>query len=251
MEPTKQLVLTKKYRKLMAALRWRLQGEKFHTALACLNLAEQYSLGIASKSGIVKEEAYDIQFRKDGVTPEFEHQIRIALLAFILKDVPDLEALICVILLHDLMEDYDVERQLILDTLTQWTGPDSKNKAWARKVYNAVWAMTKTYRGVKKSMEQVLADIADDALASLAKGLDRVQNFQSMIRVFKLAKRKAYILEGIDWFLPMLKKARKKFSYQMDAYLCIETLMKYQIELFQVINDTDLVNALNSEGVSK
>ena len=250
MEP-KKIVLTKKYRKLMAALRWRLQGEKFYTALACLDLAEKYSLGIAGKTGIVKEEDYDIQFRKDGETPEFEHQIRIALLAFTLKNVPDLEALICVILLHDLMEDYDVERDLIMATLMQHTGTQSKSRGWARRVYDAIWAMTKTYRGVKKSMEQVLADIADDPLASLAKGLDRVQNFQSMIRVFKLAKRKAYIQEGIDWFLPMLKKARKQFSYQMDAYLGIETLMKYQIELFVVINDTELVNALNSEGVSK
>ena len=221
--------------KLRIALMWRLQGAKMYKALAALELGESYSKG---------------NTRKDGITPEYAHQIRIALHAFTLKGVSDydLELLICVILLHDIMEDYNVERLIIMNVIDaaakradpKYDGNDGVIVACS------VWAMTKTYKGVKKSPERVFDDIANDMYASLAKGLDRINNFQSMVGVFKLAKRIEYIQEGLKFFLPMLKMARKYFPHHLDAYLNIETVLKYQIELIQVINDTDYVESINS-----
>ena len=221
--------------KLRISLIWRLQGAKMYKALACLDLGETYSKD---------------QTRKDGVTPEFAHQIRIALHAFTLKGISDykLELLICTILLHDIMEDYDVEATTIIKTIDDAAKrADHTYMGYDGAIVQAsVWAMTKTYKGFKKRAEDVFKAIEDDELASLAKGLDRVNNFQSMVGVFKLAKRIAYIQEGLQYFLPMLKNARKRFPHHADAYLNIETVLKYQIELIQVINDTDYVESINS-----
>lgn len=131
------------------------------------------------------------------------------------------------------MEDYDIEHQIIIDLVGALN-------------HKSIWAMTKKYQGVVKSQAQVFEDIANDMNASLAKGMDRIQNFQSMVGVFTLAKREAYVQEGKDWFLSMLKKARKKFPHQTDAYLNIETVIKYQIQLLDVINSTEYVESINS-----
>lgn len=62
--------MTTTYHKLKISLKWRLVGAKYYKALAAFEFAENCSLG---------------ETRKDGVTPEFEHQVRIALFAFTLK----------------------------------------------------------------------------------------------------------------------------------------------------------------------
>ena len=211
-----------------------------YKALAAFDLAEEYSLG---------------QMRKDGITPEYQHQVRIALHAFTLKDLSHdkLEWLIATILLHDIMEDYDVEDYVIINTIDQAAkNADAKYAGNAGYlVHKSVWAMTKKYQGVSKSADSVFEAIGQDEIASLAKGLDRINNFQSMVGVFTLAKRIAYVQEGLKYFLPMLKKARKKFPHHADAYLNIETVLKYQIEMLQVINDTEYVEQINSTGATK
>lgn len=231
------LVLAKPdYTKMRISLLWGLQGKGMTLALTAMLFAEDYSRG---------------NTRKDGITPEFEHQVRQALFALLLKDISDikLELLICVTLLHDVMEDYDVELQTLVNLLD---GAALQNPKYAGLgslgaiVAASVWAMTKTYKGKKKSPDSVFADIANDELASLAKGLDRMNNFQTMVGTFNLPKRISYVQEGLKYFLPMLKAARRKFVHHTYAYLNIETVIKYQIELLQVINDQAYLEDINS-----
>lgn len=199
--------------KCLISLRWRLVGEKMFTALQALELVERYEKG---------------HFRKDGKTPSVIHQIKIALHAFTLKNVISLEQLICTILLHDIIEDHDIDDQEL-------------RQQFGTTVYNSVWAMSKKsirHKLKRTDMQHIFEGISQDKNASLAKGLDRINNFQSMAGVFTRDKQLSYIEEGKMYFLPMLKAARKRFPEQTDAYLNIETVLKYQIQLLEIINST-------------
>ena len=206
------------YMKKRIALRWRLIGANCHTALKALKYVDD----------VLEEKAKDdpsVLFRKDGTTPALMHQVRIASFALTLKGIDGhmLDQLICVILLHDVMEDFNVSRALI-------------NQMFGEEVYYAVWAMTKKFNGMIKSPESVFADISKNLLAALAKGCDRIDNFQSMHPVFTREKQLRYLEEGQTYFLPMLKEARETFTEFTDAFLNIETMLKNQIMLLEFIN---------------
>src|SRR3990170_8235289 len=81
-----------KFQKKLLTLRNQLIGARFHHALAALEFAMKYHTGT----------------RKDGVTPEFQHQVEIALYALTLPDLMHREEVIATILLHDVREDYGV-----------------------------------------------------------------------------------------------------------------------------------------------
>lgn len=202
-----------KFDKMRSALRWRLLGQGFHVALAAFEFTSKLNI---DKDG-------NLMLRKDRMTPKFYHEVRQALHAFTLKDVTDLEGLIVTILLHDVMEDFGIDMGLIADK-------------FGEKNFQSAWAMTKKYQGVTKSPEQVFMDIGNDRNASLAKLLDRIDNFQSMPGVFTQAKQLAYIEEGEVYFLPMAKRARQRFTQQNDAYFNVITVLRYQIELLKLIN---------------
>ena len=82
-----------RYEKLSIALKYYLVGKKYDTALRAMTFAKNYHTGM----------------RKDGITPEIQHQIEIALYITTLKNIRDEQNVIAVALLHDVMEDYDVE----------------------------------------------------------------------------------------------------------------------------------------------
>lgn len=159
--------------------------------------------------------------RKDGVTNEFEHQLTIT--HYIRSLINNLEypsETICVSLLHDVPEDYDVS----FDELTQKFGPI---------VSGSTEKLTKFYRGVKKTNEVYFSGIASDPIASIGKGGDRIHNLQSMVGVFTKTKQEEYVKEAEDWILPSLKEARRLFPKQELAYENIKLMMKSQIELIK------------------
>ena len=200
----------KEFDKLKQALEWRLIGANMHRALDAFHLACRYMQDGKRKSG----------------EPSLIHEVSIAHFAFTLKGVEGiLEDLLCVIFCHDLMEDYNVSRSEILEKVTP-------------EVYAAVWAMTKTYDGVKFDDKVVFFNISRNLLAALAKGLDRINNYQSMVGTFTSAKQISYMAEGYEHFMPMLKSARKNFVVYTDAFLNIETMLRYQLQLLEVINQT-------------
>jgi hypothetical protein len=70
--------------------------------------------------------------------------------------------------------------------------------------------VTKTFRGILKPKELLYAAMANDPIASLVKGCDRMHNFQSMPGVFTIPKQVEYLAEGEEDILPMLLQGKVK-----------------------------------------
>ena len=190
------------------SLRYWLQGAQYYQALAAMEYAAGYHTGV----------------RKDGVTPEFDHQISIAHYVRTLRDQLEYpEHTLCVVFLHDVREDYGVSGQEI----TQRFGD---------QVARAVDAMTKTFRGQARSEQLVFEQIASDPIASVAKGADRIHNLNSMVGVFNTQKQLTYVDEAERLFLPMLKKARRLHVRQEGVYENIKHMLMSQINLIKVMH---------------
>lgn len=194
--------------KRQTSLRYWLQGAGYFKALEAMEFARHYHIGV----------------RKDGITPEFDHQVSIGQYVRTLhQGILYFEPTIATIFLHDVREDYGVSSEEI-------------ETRFGSMVANSVEAMTKEFRGVKKPIQSVFDDIANDPCASIAKGADRIHNFSSMVGVFSLPKQKEYIAEGKDYFLPMLKAARRKFPQQEPIYENIKTMLNSQMTLIESIH---------------
>lgn len=195
------------FQKRQISLRYWLLGKGYLSALSAMEFGQKYHVG----------------FRKDGVTPEFDHQISIAHFVRTLPELRHQEETLSTVFLHDVREDYHVsDHEIRID--------------YNDLVANAVEYMTKTFRGVVKNENLVFEQIAADPIASIAKGADRVHNFGSMVGVFSIAKQKQYLDEGEEFFLPMLKKARRNFPDQEAAYEIIKHMLLSQIELIRAIH---------------
>jgi (p)ppGpp synthase/HD superfamily hydrolase len=192
-----------KFSKLYIALKFRLLGANYTRALVALETARK----------IHKD------FRKDGETPEFQHQIEIALHLMTVKGIDSiLEDVIICALLHDTPEDYP--EALPPSWYIQNFGEDNWRRAqWLNK---NLWKDYPTYFG----------QLATDPVTALVKGCDRKNNFQSMNRgKFSIEKQKKYAEEVQVYFLPMLKEARRLHPVFMDAFYSLESILKDQHEL--------------------
>ncbi len=202
--------LMNKFDKQKLVLRQLLIGAEMYNALIAMEFADKYHNGT----------------RKDGVTPEFAHQIEIAMYAWSLPSLRHREATIATIFLHDIREDYGIAK-------TEIEGLFGDNPQFAKLVGDAVWAMTKKFRGHVRDTTEVFAGLAADEIASIAKGCDRIHNIQSMGGVFSKEKQQKYIDEVRELFLTMLKKARRNFPYQVIAYENIKFVLRSQISLIE------------------
>lgn len=198
------------FEKKLLVLRQQLIGARYFNALAAMEFAMQHHTGT----------------RKDGVTPEFQHQVEIALYALTLPDIRFREEVVTTIFLHDVREDYHITDAEIRDLFPQGTD-------FANRVSHSVELITKEWRGEKKPSRAYFDLMAADEIASIAKGCDRIHNYQSMVGVFSPEKQEEYLKEGDDWFLPMLKKARRAFPHQTMAYENIKFVMTSQMQLIR------------------
>lgn len=210
-----------KFEKKLLTLRQQLIGARYHHALAALEFAIRYHTGI----------------RKDGITPEFQHQVEIALFALTLPDLMHRQAVIATIMLHDVREDYGVTAGEIRELFFE-------DAEFAALVDRAVENMTKEFRGVKKDEKALFEAMSQDPIASIAKGCDRIHNISSMLGVFTVEKQKKYVQEVHDLFLPMLKTARRLFPHQVNAYELLKFTLHMQIDLikFTWLADPDQTN---------
>lgn len=193
--------MIKPYEKLHISLRYFLLGKGFYKAADALEFAGSYHTG----------------FRKDGITPEFQHQIEIT--HYLRTLIPSLmfpEETLTTALLHDVTEDYGV----LSSTITERYGSD---------ISQAVQLLDKN----GKSLEFYFSGIANNPIASIVKGGDRMHNIQTMVGVFSPEKQLKYINEVEDHFLPMLKTARRKFVSQESAYENIKHILTSQLELLK------------------
>ena len=167
--------------------------------------------------------------RKDGVTPAFDHHVVQA--NFIRPLLPHLmfpQETLCVIFSHDTAEDAGLSPEEITQHF--------KDRGFANRVATAIWLMTKKFRGgvgASDTPQGMFKGIAENPISSIAKGVDRIHNLQSMVGVFTPEKQAAYLAETEEFFLPMLKEAERLFPEQEPAYKMIRTVLKMQIELLR------------------
>lgn len=199
--------------KLRLHLRGWLQGRaeenpEYYLPLKALEFGDQYHKG----------------HRKDGVTPEYQHQMEIAQnLRTLSRNLLFPAQTLAAALLHDVMEDYDVSMRTMV-------------AEFGRPIADAVWRLTKVHAGTKKPLSQYFGEIAKCQIASVVKGADRVNNMQSMVGVFTLEKQKEYIFEVEEYFLPMLKSARRAFPEQEPVYENLKLMLVSQIQLLNAIH---------------
>lgn len=192
-----------RFEKLKLALRYFLLGKQYFTAVEALEFASQYHRGT----------------RKDGVTPEFQHQIEIAHYVRTLPTLIHLEETLAVALLHDVVEDYDVELKLIDDT-------------FGERISTAVDLLNKN----GKAEDYYFHHLSGNPIASIVKGADRIHNLQTMVGVFTHEKQGVYVQEVENHFLPMLKTAKRSFIQQEAAYENIKHMLVSQVELIKEIH---------------
>jgi (p)ppGpp synthase/HD superfamily hydrolase len=192
------------HQKKTIALRHFFLGKSWHKALAAMELAQEFHTGK----------------RKDGVTPEFEHQLGIAsYLLTMEKNLVFPELTIAVSFLHDVSEDYNL-------------GFEELEKRFGNEVSAAVKLLTKKYRGNKIPTETYFSELVNCPIASVIKGADRINN-QQTIFVFKPEKQKEYLEETQKLIVSMLKLARHKFTEQFQVYHNILFILRGQMEFIQ------------------
>lgn len=178
-----------------------LHGRGWTNAVRALHFAEEYHCGL----------------RKDGITPEFSHQVHISLyLTTLVPHFRQGEEVITTALLHDVCEDYPVTFDEIADL-------------FGSIVCKSVTAMTKEYKGVRLHPEHVAELQSSDEIASITKGADRIHNQSTAVGVFSPSKIAEYVGETNTDILPMLKTARKNFPHQNGAYQNIKTVLTSQV----------------------
>lgn len=190
------------------ALRYWLLGRNMLACLRAMDEAERLHCGT----------------RKDGVTPEFAHQIWIANYLRTLPLGPDdLSLAIQAAFFHDTAEDKDVPVSDI-------------GQRYGSAVADIVERLTKEFRGVRVPEVTYFARIAGCGLAALVKGVDRLHNLDSMVGVFTLEKQVAYIDETRQWHLPMVRAAARRFPEYEPCYENIKRSLYAKVELIEAIH---------------
>lgn len=199
--------LEQDYTKQKIVIRAWLQGRGYFNALRAMDLAEKKHVGK----------------RKDG-SPEFSHQVSQALYAITLIDYflhP--EELLCVIFLHDIIEDTDVtEEQLFV--------------LFGSIVSKATTRISKVRNGVRIPDEIYYKEMEECPITSIAKGIDRFHNILSMLGGFTPEKQVSYVEETIKKVLPLLKFGRRRFPEQTAAYENIKLVLIVQLRLYNELN---------------
>jgi (p)ppGpp synthase/HD superfamily hydrolase len=199
---------TTEYEKSFTSLRHWLLGKEYFMPAEALQFAREWHTGK----------------RKDGVTPEDDHQLQVT------QYIRTLHSLllypqesIAAALLHDLVEDKPVSIEEI-------------RRLFGDRVGNSVWLLSKVRDGARRSDEEYYSGMANDPIASVVKGSDRIHNSQTMIGVFTPAKQLEYMDETRKFLLPMLKKARRRFPQQHAVYMNTKLILVSQIQLIEAVH---------------
>lgn len=209
-----------KYEKLRISMRYRLLGlaagtPSFFTAVKALEFAQQYHKGT----------------RKDGKTPEFQHQLEIGhYLLTLRQSLMHPAETLAVSFLHDISEDYGLSHEELA-------------AQFGTLVADETWSVTKKFRGTVKDRLEFFKGVGAAPIGSVLKGADRINNLGSMGGVFTPTKQLAYVQEAEDYFLPMLKVARRAFPQQEQVYENIKLMLMSQCTLVKAIHAGAAVSA--------
>ncbi len=164
--------------------------------------------------------------RKDGVTPEFQHQLEIA--AYLITLSIATESLLIIAILHDLQEDYPEQWRIFQSELSTLLTPSEVN------------SLETLNKNLYDNTINYYAAVIKDMHAALVKGADRGNNIQTMAGAFSINKIREYISETETYVLPSLKEARRANPGYTQAFYNIETIIKNQIQLYKHFLDSKI-----------
>lgn len=196
--------MIEQYNKLTIAARYYLQGKGYYQALDAMEFGRKLHTG----------------FRKDGVTPEFMHQIQI--LHWVRTLEPSMmypEETYVAILLHDTPEDkFEVTHAMIRDRFSP-------------RAAQAIFLLDKN----GKREIDYFHGLSQDPIGSVAKLGDRIHNFSTMVGVFTIEKQLKYVDEVEKYFMPMIKQARRTFPQQEPIYENGKHVLNIMLDMFDAI----------------
>lgn len=194
------------YEKQITELLGFLRGKGWLTAYRAVDLARRYHTGL----------------RKDGVSPEFSHQVFLINYARTLASgMSHPEDTIAALALHDLVEDYGLTFEEI-------------DEQFGTRIGAAVRALTKKNQGIIIPYPVYFERISLDPIASVGKAIDRAHNILTMgDTTWTLDKQEEYLSEINEWFLPMLKRARSNFPEQFDVYQNLKSVLMIEAKLIE------------------
>ena len=204
---------TVEHQKLLHVIRSQLMGmaqndERYNDCIRALNYALKIHTGL----------------RKDGVTPEFYHQLNI--LGFLItqhKNLIDPASTYIAAILHDTPEDY-AEHSAEIKTLFPL---DYANAERLSKIRNGEKIPLKTY----------FSEMAGCPVCSAVKLVDRIHNISTMPGVFSAQKMRKYIEEVKINFLPMAKAARQRFPAQNNFYELAKSMLSMKVASYSYFLD--------------
>ncbi len=205
-----------KFGKLLASMRMFLRtaaasNPEFWKTLAALELAYEYDKP---------------RMRKDGITPYFMHQLRaMHYLLTMSQNIGNLPVVLGIMALHDTPEDHPVSYELIVartGSVEMAEGAFRMNKYTGHKG---------DATRVAKSKEIYFEDLSTCPHCSICKGVDRNDNYSTMVGVFSEEKQRSYLEEGVEFYLPLIKVARQRFPQQYAVYENLKFIMENQMNL--------------------
>lgn len=164
--------------------------------------------------------------RKDGVTPEFYHQLNMLSYALTFHSAlidPDL--VYTTIILHDAYEDYP-------EWIDRLEAEFPREMVYIKRISKIIFHKNPdgTFTEVKKDKKLYMSDMANCHVTSVGKGIDRIHNLSTMKGVFTIKKQITYYKEAREHFLPMLKSGRRKFLEQETVYESLKLTMNLLVD---------------------
>lgn len=193
------------YVKLLNYVRGWLEGSGYHQALEALNLCKQVSVGV----------------RRDGVTPNFSHQLHIV--RFSISLAPLLihaQRVMTLGFLHDVIEDGLMDKSFI-------------EEKFGEEIAKSVVLLSKIRDNSKIFDDEYYADLLEDPHCCLVKGIDRLHNLETMAGAFTPEKKVIYLKETEQYVLPMLKATRNNHPEFIEAIDIIRHIMKINVRLIK------------------
>lgn len=183
--------------------------------------------------------------RKDNITPEFNHQVSIAMLMRTLNSYLEYpEETFVATFLHDVCEDYPVSylevRKVLEDKLSSFENIYKRENLRVPNIdliMQALKNLNKKENGLKIDDQTYYDNMIKCPISSIVKGGDRVHNQSTMVNTFTPKKQKDYLKVTVNHTLRMVKEAQKQFPSQNHAYENIKFLLKMQVETFSTYLD--------------
>lgn len=203
------------YKHMRLALRYRFIGlamdnPEYNMVLRAMEFGERHHTGV----------------RKDGVTPEYMHQIEIVSLLVTYHHAIDPAlrvAIYCCGFLHDVSEDYGIPF-------------DELRAEFNEQIATSTIILSKTFRGQKMDPKDYHEGWWHDLIASIVKLADRLHNLKTMRGVYDLEKQMKVCLDTRENFFPGIVVARRKFPQHETIYENMKTQMEVLCCMYESAN---------------